>query len=161
MLSLLMTSLEIQDEVLPLCSPGVKLYVEVHKRDRRWEAAFVQDSADASSQFRIPRLLAPRDYCQNDDRLCFLWSKSTPAWKGNLLLKCLNSLTWSVAVTDDLTVSVTIRFTGRSVDVSLLPRETKNDGYPKLKSKILRKLQTTQRVDRRLFHGIALALCKL
>jgi hypothetical protein len=115
MLSLLMTSTQMQNEALPLALPDMKLCVNVLRGCTRWSAS-VQDSSHPTPFIGI-RLFPPSE--TTADCSCLPWSATLRPWKGELLLKSLNTLTLSADLFESLKIAVTICFSGQGcIDVS-------------------------------------------
>lgn len=182
MLSLLLTSRQIRDEVLFTVRHllrlrhETRLFVEAQRSYRGWKAAVVQDSNDAPTDFVIPAVgLTPRELFSKTKRPYFHWPANMSAWRQNLLLQAFDSLTFSVSWVHYFMVQVTITVPDsgqQSVDVRLLPHPQWREGfttYPneyvelkgkndtaiaKLQAGIERRVRAGPRIDRELIKDV-------
>jgi hypothetical protein len=141
----------------------MKLCVNVLRGCTRW-SAFVQDSSHPTPFIGI-RLFPPSG--TTADCSCLPWSATLRPWKGELLLKSLNTLTLSADLFESLKIAVTICFSGQgSIDVSFphpyRSQKAKftqikymNDrAIARLKANISRRVKFLQFANRELIEGI-------
>jgi hypothetical protein len=167
MLSLLMTSTQIQNEALPLALPDVELCVNNVRGNKGWIA--VSGCPTHSIGVRVSHPFKDTADCS-----CPSWSTTVPPWKGKLLLKSLNSLTLGLTLFGSSKVTVTIWFSGqRSVKVSLshAPRSRKEKyteikdmddrAIAKLKANTLRRVESLQFANIELIDGVMDDMCNV
>ncbi|KAG9589084.1 hypothetical protein KCU77_g4342, partial [Aureobasidium melanogenum] len=138
MLSLLMTSHKIRDEVVltvrhrlrPLGE--ARLFVEAQRYYTGWKAAVVYDSNEHPTDFVIPGDLTPDKHVLKTERPYFLWPKNMATWKKDSLMQVFDSLTCSVSWNHYFRVQITITISDdgeKSVNVRLEPHPHWRDGF--------------------------------
>lgn len=188
MLSLLMTSRKIQDEVVLTVrhrlrlSGELRIFVEAQRYYTGWKAAVVQDSDENPTDFVIPGGLTPDKLLFNLRRPCFLWPRNMPAWKGDALLQVFDSVTCSASWNHYFKVQITITMSSnhqKSVDVRLdshphwrdgfttLPneyvemREINNTAIAKLQSGMGRRIRAFSGINRELIQEVVCVLSNI
>ncbi|KAG9833552.1 hypothetical protein KCU98_g12285, partial [Aureobasidium melanogenum] len=139
MLSLLMTSREIRDEVVLTVRHHLRalgeprFFVEAQRYYTGWKAAVVYDSNQTPTDFVIPGDLTPDKLVLKTERpYFFLWPNNMATWKEDALMQVLDSLTCSVSWNHYFRVQITITISDdgeKSVNVRLEPHPRWRDGF--------------------------------
>lgn len=138
MLSLLMTSRKIRDEVVLTVrhhlrlSGKPRLFVEAQRYYTGWKAAVVYDSNENPTEFVIPGGFTPEKLLFILRRPYFLWPKNMATWKEDALLQIFDSVTCSVSWDHYYRVQITITISDdgeKSVDVRLASHPHWKNGF--------------------------------